>query len=82
MKNQRYQNYTQHLRKIAKDHQGVIFVAGHEFNTEIIKRDDNFFINSGATWKGRKLTSGKNALFGSSDLSYSVIHYFMDGKVD
>ena len=82
MRNKQYQNYTNHLRKIANEHHGVVYVAGHEFNTEIIKKDDNFFINNGTSYKGRKLALGKNTLFGSAELSYSLIHYFDDGAVE
>ncbi len=82
MSNKRYQNYNQHLRKIADENHGVVYVAGHEFNTEILKKKDNFFINNGASFKGRKLKGGKNTLFESEELSYSVIHYFEDGAVE
>ena len=82
MRNKKYQNYIQKIQRIVGEQHGVVFVAGHEFNTEILKLEDNFFINSGASWKARKVLKSKNGLFGTSELSYSVLHYFEDGGVE
>ncbi|MEM6963113.1 MAG: metallophosphoesterase [Bacteroidota bacterium] len=82
MSNSKYKIYTQKLKRILSEHNNVIYVSGHEFDTQIMQAGDHYFINSGATYKSKKTAKYKRNIFRSSKLAFTVLEYFKDGKVD
>jgi len=82
MSNTQYKLYIQNLQRILNEHHGIIFVSGHEFDAQVLQVDENYFINSGASYRSRKTRNSKSTLFRNSKLSYSILDYYEDGKVD
>ena len=82
MSNTQYKLYIQNLQRILGEHHGVIYVSGHEFDTQVLQVDENYFINSGASYRTRKTRPSKQTLFRNSKRAFSVLEFFDDGNVE
>ncbi|MBW6481645.1 MAG: hypothetical protein K0B10_01160 [Vicingaceae bacterium] len=60
---------------------GVIYFSAHEYNTQIIKDFDNYFINNGLPESSKKARKTRFAVYSTSKPSITKVNYHVDGSV-
>ena len=68
------------LKKISAK-QDIIYLSGHNSTTQIIKENNNHFINNGLPTKRSKKRGLKSALYSSNGLEITAVLYYLDGKI-
>ncbi|MDQ6845315.1 MAG: metallophosphoesterase, partial [Bacteroidota bacterium] len=71
-----YANMIAHVQRVARKHQNVIFVGGHEHTLQLIKDSSYYYIVSGAGSKSTRVSNSRKTLyteqsFGFADLVIS-----------
>ena len=77
-----YANMIHDVQKVAKTHQNVIFVSGHEHNLQYIKDSSYNYIISGSGTKHTRVSPNKNAPFTSALNGYAVLDISKNKNVD
>lgn len=73
--------YRYKLNGVLQDYRSVILASGHERNQSIIRKDNNFYINSGGIAGGSFIAHSKKASLTSSSAGFVEITYSANGKV-
>jgi hypothetical protein len=61
--------------------QGVVYLSGHYYNTQIIKEEKNYFINNGLPNKSKKNRGINTALYSSTSPEITEVVYYSNGKI-
>jgi Calcineurin-like phosphoesterase len=68
-----YANMISSMQSIAKKHQNVIFVGGHEHTLQLIKDSSYYYIVSGAGSKSTRVSKGKKTLYKAQSLGFASL---------
>ena len=79
--NPRLQSYTDLMENIILANNNIVYATSHEANQQIIKIEDNIYINSGAMSKAKYAGTSTNALLSKKATGFFKITYYKDGKV-
>ncbi|WP_229212549.1 BamA/TamA family outer membrane protein [Dyadobacter soli] len=69
------------LNGVLQDYGSVILASAHERNQSIMRRGNNFFINSGGIAGGAFIAHGSKAALTSSSAGFVEINYTSNGKI-
>jgi len=68
-----HQAYSLRMREIIADFSNILFISGHEHNTEIIRKGNNYFLNAGGMIKNDGSDQTSDHLFSTNEpLSLSL----------
>ncbi|MEO1514128.1 MAG: BamA/TamA family outer membrane protein [Bacteroidota bacterium] len=70
------------MRELLSNYHSVIYASGHEHNLEVLKKGDNYFLNSGALLKQSKAAKAKSSLLSTARRGLLRLDYYQDGKVE
>ena len=79
--NERLQTYEAGLTSMLYTKDNLIFATGHEKNQQLILRNNNYLVNSGAPSKGGFATSNFETVFNSKKAGLVQLEYLNDGDV-
>ncbi|MCF0069036.1 outer membrane protein assembly factor [Dyadobacter sp. CY261] len=69
------------LSGVLQDYGSMILASGHENNQSIVRKDNNYFINSGSIADGRYVARSKKATLTSSSAGLVEIIYSDNGEI-
>ncbi|MFK7807935.1 MAG: metallophosphoesterase [Saprospiraceae bacterium] len=73
--------YSSRMMHMTQRFQGAIFVSGHEYDNQVLYKNNTYHINSGAVAEGRPVARGKETLYRHSQPAFSRLHFSEDGEV-
>jgi hypothetical protein len=79
--NKYFESFRQLMGNIITYHQSLIYLSGHEYNLQILKKEENYFINSGSPDRTGYTSDNKEALYSKSVSGLIEIIYYKDGKI-
>lgn len=79
--NERFNPFRELLSNVISDFNSLIYVSGHEKNNQIIEKDGNYFVNSGAPENAEYAANLDETVFSESEAGLIEIVYHTDGKV-
>jgi len=79
--NERFNPIREKILKRMSLQRGIVYFSGHEYNTQVIKEHDNYFINNGVTDKKKKGRTNRFAAYSTTLPSISEVVYFTDGSI-
>ena len=79
--NEKFNPIREKLLKRMSIKNGIIYLSGHERNTQIIKENDNYFINNGLPDQARKTTKIKNSIYTSTKPGITELIYYGNGDI-
>ncbi len=79
--NENYTPFRKLLKNIISHRSGLVYVSGHERNLQILKKDDNYFLNSGSPRKGKFTADDDDALYASREAGLLELVFYDDGAV-
>jgi hypothetical protein len=79
--NERFNSIRKTMLKRISVKSGVIYLSGHDRNTQIIKENENYFINNGLPSQTNNTTKIKNALYSLTSPSITEVVYFSNGDI-
>lgn len=79
--NEQFDAFRYKLDGVLQDYASLIFASGHEQNQSIVKKGENFYINSGAAASGHYAARNKKAALSSSKSGFIEITYQENGAV-
>lgn len=80
--NKHYKELINGLLEATKNHKNIIFVAGHEHNLQLQKKDGVLQIVSGAASKSNLIRKGKDALFVARRKGLVKVDCYEDGSLN
>ncbi len=80
--NQNLHSFVEDINNLMYFHSNLIYASSHEKNQQIIKRGNNFLINSGALQNPTYSAKDENTVLSKKASGIIAIDYFSDGKVD
>ncbi len=82
LNNESFREFSTKMMEIAQDHQGLIFVSGHEYDLQLIDHFNSFYISSGSISKSKHVANKKETIFSKSTKGFTKIGFAGSGKVD
>jgi len=79
--NKYFENFRKLIGNIITHQQSLIYLSGHEHNLQILKKENNYFINSGSPDKAGYTTSDTDALYSESTTGLIELIYHKNGKI-
>ncbi len=79
--NSRFVDFRNEMRDMLRSHYSVIYASGHETNVEVIRDEENVYINSGAPMKGGYVRKRKATLMSSRQAGLVAMEYHPNGDV-
>ncbi len=76
-----YQNYLHKMRNIMHDHQSVIYASGHDFFTQVMHYDGNYFLNTSLS-NASRYGKDKHVLYSSSDPTIAQVSLYDNGRIE
>jgi hypothetical protein len=80
--NTNFARFRKRLEDIITYRHGLIYLSGHEHNLQILKKEDNYFINSGAPATAKFAAHDRSALFSRALPGLIELVYCANGQVD
>jgi len=80
--NENFAEIQQHLQNIISHRNSLIYLSGHERNLQILQKEQNYFINSGAPTRGKYIANDSDALLAEDKAGVIELIYYKSGKVD
>ena len=79
--NSRFDEFRYKLNGVLQNYSSLVFASGHEQNQSIIRAGANYFVNSGAPFRGSYSASDPNAILSTSAPGFIEITYRDNGEV-
>jgi hypothetical protein len=79
--NEYFENFRKLIGNIITYRQSLIYLSGHEYNLQILKKEENYFINSGSPDKPGYAASDPDALYSESASGLIELIYYQNGKI-
>jgi len=79
--NENFENFRKLIGNIIAHQQSLIYISGHEYNLQILKKEKNYFINSGSPDRPGYTTSDPDALYSKSATGLIELIYYKNGKI-
>jgi hypothetical protein len=79
--NEHFENFRKLIGNIITYRQSLIYLSGHEYNLQILKKEKNYFINSGSPDRPGYTTDDNEALYTKSVSGLIEIIYYKNGKI-
>jgi hypothetical protein len=79
--NQYFESFRKLIGNIISYRHSLIYISGHEYNLQIIKKESNYFINSGSPDQPGYTTDDEDALFSKSVSGLIEIIYYKNGRI-
>ncbi len=80
--NEHYEETRDLLENIIAEYQSIIYLSGHEKTQQIVERDGNYFINSGAPENVEYAANIKGSILDKNEPGIIEIIYHDNGKVE
>ncbi|MEM7163139.1 MAG: hypothetical protein AAF487_11945 [Bacteroidota bacterium] len=77
----KYQEMKDGIMDLLEQNKNVIFAAGHDHNLQYTLQGKHHYIISGSGSKETHVSKNGEALFASSNIGYSKLHFYQDGEV-
>ena len=68
-----YQNMINHIEKIVKPYDNVVFVGGHEHTLQLIKDSSYYYVVSGGGSKKTRVSKNKKVLYKAESLGFAAL---------
>lgn len=81
LSNAQLQKYSNTLKGKLFYHPSVIYVGGHEYDTQLNRIEKNYYINSGALVKAKTTDRGKYTVYNSDEQGFVRLDYYADGRI-
>lgn len=82
LSNKDFKHFSKQLLTKTKQHPGLIITAGHEYDLQLLQKEGNYYINSGALAKATPVARGKETIFRSGKTGFAKIIFQGNGQVD
>ncbi len=82
LSNEHLKHFSKQLFSKTKQHPGLIITAAHEYDLQLLQKDGNYYINSGALAKSEKVARGKETIFRSGKTGFVKLIFQENGQVD
>ncbi|MFT4536521.1 MAG: hypothetical protein ACI9P5_003897 [Saprospiraceae bacterium] len=82
LNNTALKSFSNSLLTLSKEHQGVIFTSGHEYDLQVLYQDGNYHINSGALSKSRPVAKKAETIFSKNSRGIAKLNFLRDGEVN
>ena len=79
--NERFNTIRKKMLKIMSVRSGAIYLSGHNRNTQILKENENYFINNGLPESSKNTSKIKTALYTNTQPSITEIAYHVNGNI-
>lgn len=79
--NRNFREMASRLLNMALEHEGLVFVSGHEPNQQVISYEGNYLINSGAPEKVSYVAKSRIAKLSEAKAGFLEMLYYDDGAV-
>jgi len=79
--NEYFESFRKLMGNIITHHQSLIYLSGHEYNLQILKEEENYFINSGSPDRPGYTSSDKDALYSKSVTGLIELIYYKNGEI-
>jgi hypothetical protein len=79
--NQYFESFRKMIGNIITYRHSLVYISGHEYNLQIIKKESNYFINSGSPGQTGYTTDDEDALFSKSVSGLIEIIYYNNGRI-
>lgn len=77
----RLKAYASRMLHLTQRFSGAIFISGHEYDTQVLFKNDTYHINSGAFAKGRPVGREKETLYRQKQPGFAKLIFEEDGNV-
>jgi len=81
LNNEDLNHFSNQLFRIAKKNPGLIITSAHEYDLQLLQKDDNYYINSGALAKATPVDSGKETIFRKGKTGFVKLVFQANGAV-
>jgi len=82
LSNEKLKHFSKNLLKKAEAHPGAIFVSGHEYDTQVLFKDGNYHLSSGAVAKAKAVAKGTATIYKNNKPSFTQLTFEKDGQVN
>ena len=82
LSNDRFVPIRSKISNLLQGYSSLIYLSGHDKNQQILSREDNVYINSGALLNGEYVAKDKSALLVSSDPGVIEVRFYSSGQID
>jgi hypothetical protein len=79
--NENFENFLKLIGNIITHRQSLIYLSGHEYNLQILKKEKNYFINSGSPNRPGYTANDPDALYSESATGLIELLYYKNGKI-
>lgn len=79
--NEYFENFRKLIGNIITYRQSLIYLSGHEYNLQILKKENNYFINSGSPDRPGYTADDNDALYSESASGLIEVIYYKNGKI-
>jgi len=79
--NEHFENFRKLIGNIITHHKSLIYLSGHEYNLQILKEEENYFINSGSPDRPGYSANDDDALYSKSINGLIELIYYQNGKI-
>jgi hypothetical protein len=79
--NEYFENFRKLIGNIITYRQSLIYLSGHEYNLQILKKENNYFINSGSPDRLGYTADDNDALYSESASGLIEVIYYKNGKI-
>ena len=81
MANEDYQEYTDEISDILALHPGLSYISAHDYNLQLIEKEEGFQIISGSLNEKEPVRTKKGALFAASQFGFTRLEYDELGNI-
>lgn len=81
LSNERFSELREDLQEIFLDHNNLIYLSSHDHSREVLRENDNYFINSGIPVSRGYLRSDGDQMVATRQPGIEALHYEADGTV-
>lgn len=79
--NPKYQDFLFHLRSILSNHEGILYISGHEKGLEALYKDGNYYLNSGAFSEKKPIKQTDETLYKGKDKGWMRLTMYKNGRI-
>lgn len=79
--NKRFEHVRRKMEKMFSEDNSLIYASGHDYDMQILRKENNFYINSGAIGRTGKVFQDSTTLFKTNKRGLVELNYAESGKV-
>ncbi len=82
LSNEHLSHFSKQLFSKTKQHPGLIITSAHEYDLQLLQKEGNYYVNSGALATAEKVARGKETIFRSGKTGFAKLIFQENGQVD